>query len=133
MAELKTKPHQYAVADYLKSLSDEKKIDAIALIEMMQEITSEPAIMWGSSIIGFGQKRFHYASGREIDYFLLGFSMRKHAITLYLSISINQNDFQELGPHTKGVGCLYIKTLSEVNVKALKTILDMSWLEAKNA
>lgn len=133
MAELKTKPQDTPVMEYLNGLSDEKKMDAQKLMTMMEEITREKAVMWGTSIIGFGQKRFKYASGREIDYFLLGFSIRKLAITLYLTISTNQQDFTHLGPHTKGVGCLYIKKLADINLSELHRILEASWIEAKKA
>lgn len=133
MAELKTKPNQMNVDAYLQTLSEDKKDDAQKLIQIMADITGEPAVMWGSSIIGFGQKTFHYASGRHIEYFLLGFSMRKHAITLYLTISTNQKDFSLLGPHTKGVGCLYLKKLSEINQDELYKILLESYHEAIRA
>lgn len=133
MAELKTKPNSISIDTYLTTLSDEKKSDAKILIQMMEEITKKPAVMWGTSIIGFGQKTFHYTSGRRIEYFLLGFSMRKHAMTLYLTISTNQKDFDRLGPHTKGVGCLYIKKLSDININELYHILVESYQEAIKA
>lgn len=131
MAELKTRPQDTDVMAYLNELSVEKKSDAQILIEMMEKITNEKAVIWGTSIIGFGQKRFKYQSGREIDYFLLGFSVRKHALTMYLTISTNQQDFTKLGPHTKGVGCLYIKRLSDIDLNELHFILETSWNEAK--
>ncbi len=133
MADLKTKPNLMNVDTYLQPMDEEKQKDARRLIHMMADITGEPAIMWGSSIIGFGQKTFHYVSGRKIEYFLLGFSMRKHAITLYLTIATNQRDFSLLGPHTKGVGCLYLKKLSEINQNELYKILQESYLEAMKA
>ncbi len=132
MAELKTKPTEIDVDTYLNSLDESKKSDAKILLQMMEESTEEKPVMWGTSIIGFGNKKFKYASGRIIDYFLIGFSVRKKAITLYLSISINQEEFDLLGKHEKGVGCLYIKKLEDINIDVLMDIIKKSVDAAKN-
>jgi hypothetical protein len=126
MAELKTKPTEMSVETYLNTLEDQKKNDAKILIQLMQDKTYEKPVMWGTSIVGFGNKKYKYESGREIDYFLIGFSARKKAITLYLSIQINSNDFSTLGKHEKGVGCLYIKKLEDINIKVLAEIIQES-------
>ena len=131
MAELKTKPTDISVDKYLETLEETKRNDAKTLIKMMEESTNEKPVMWGTSIIGFGNRKYKYESGREIDYFLIGFSARKKAITLYLSIQINQEDFDSLGKHEKGVGCLYIKTLDDVNLGVLKEIIHKSVLASK--
>jgi len=123
MAELKTKPTELSVEAYLNTLDELKNNDSKILIKLMEEITSFKPVMWGTSIIGFGNKKYKYASGREIDYFLIGFSARKKAITLYLSIQVNNEDFPLLGKHEKGVGCLYIKKLEDINIEVLTEII----------
>ncbi len=132
MAELKTKPTKINVEVYINQLDDSKKSDAMILLRLMEEITNEKPVMWGTSIIGFGNKIYKYTSGREIDYFLIGFSFRKKAITLYLSIEINSEDFSLLGKHEKGVGCLYIKKIEDINLEALKNIINKSVDAARN-
>ena len=123
MAELKTVPTNLSIDDWLLTLKPEKQKDAIELIKLMEEVTNEAPVIWGNNMIGFGKKHLVYASGREIDYFLLGFGMRKKAITIYLSIEVNKKVFEELGKHTKGVGCLYINQLADINKEELKKIL----------
>ena len=123
MAELKTVPTDLSIDDWLLTLKPEKQKDAIELIKLMEEVTNEAPVIWGNNMIGFGKKHLVYASGREIDYFLLGFGMRKKAITIYLSIEVNKKVFEELGKHTKGVGCLYINQLADINKEELKKIL----------
>ena len=123
MAELKTVPTNLSIDDWLLTLKPEKQKDAIELIKLMEEVTNEAPVIWGNNMIGFGKKHLVYASGREIDYFLLGFGMRKKAITIYLSIEVNKKVFEELGKHTKGVGCLYINQMADINKEELKKIL----------
>ena len=126
MAELKTKPTELSVDAYLNTLDEVKRNDSKVLIDLMEKSTSEKPVMWGTSIVGFGNKEYKYESGRKIVYFLIGFSARKKAITLYLSIHINSEDFLLLGKHEKGVGCLYIKKLEDINLKVLQEIIYKS-------
>lgn len=126
MAELKTKPTELSIEDYLNGLDDIRKSDSKVLMELMEKHTGEKPVMWGSTIVGFGNKKYKYESGREIDYFLIGFSARKKAITLYLSIQVNSEDFSSLGKHEKGVGCLYIKRLEDINLEVLSDIIYQS-------
>ncbi|HAX02360.1 MAG: hypothetical protein A2Y45_03600 [Tenericutes bacterium GWC2_34_14] len=123
MTELKTVPTDLSVASYISTLSPKRQEEATKLIEMMSTITKEHPTMWGTSIIGFGHVHLKYATGREIDYFQIGFAIRKKAITLYLSIEVNKRVFDQLGKHTKGVGCLYINQLSDIDLSELNSIL----------
>lgn len=126
MAELKTKPTELSVDAYLNTLDEQKRNDSKLLIDLMEKSTGEKPVMWGTSIVGFGNRKYKYESGRVIDYFLIGFSARKKAITLYLSIQINSEDFPLLGKHEKGVGCLYIKKLEDTNLEVLAEIIQKS-------
>lgn len=123
MADLKTTPTTLSVESYLSTLSPKRQEEANKLIKMMSTITKKHPTMWGTSIIGFGNVHLKYATGREIDYFQIGFSVRKKAITLYLSIEVNKRVFDQLGKHAKGVGCLYINQLSDVDLDELNNIL----------
>ena len=83
--------------------------------------------MWGSSIIGFGSTHLKYASGRELDWMVIGFSPRKQNLTLYLSLGSMEyygNLLQKLGKYKTGKGCLYIKTLQDVDTQVLKELVD---------
>jgi len=89
--------------------------------------------MWGSSIIGFGNTHYVYESGREGDWFIIGFSPRKQNLTLYVMGSFNPhvNLLEKLGRHKTGVGCLYINKLQDVDVKVLKELIKQSVKAAK--
>jgi len=132
MAELKTKATKRSVEEYLNELTLPKREDANVLIDLMKDITHENPVMWGDSIVGFGAINLTYASRRNIDYFLIGFAVRKSAITLYLSIEVNRKVFDGLGKHTKGVGCLYIQKLADINLSELRLILEESVAVLKN-
>ncbi|HEX9091303.1 MAG TPA: DUF1801 domain-containing protein [Anaerolineales bacterium] len=129
MAELKTQPTEFSVEEFLNSITDEPKhTDALAILDMMHQATGAPPIMWGSSIVGFGNRHYRYASGREGDWFLVGFSPRKDNLTLYLSCADIQNDDlkQKLGRYKNGKGCLYIKRLADVDTGFLKEMIRRS-------
>lgn len=129
MSTNKTKPTTRSVKLFLDDLiPEQRKKDSWTLYRLMEKITSSQGVLWGTSIIGFGDYHYKYASGREGDWFLTGFSPRKNALTLYLMCDISHQsiDFSTLGKHKKGKGYLYIKMLDDVVLKALKNIIKTS-------
>lgn len=129
MSQNKTLPTRKSVELFLNGIvDDQKRQDSWVLFEMMREITGKAAQMWGNSIIGFDTYHYKYASGREGDWMLTGFSPRKKALSIYLMCDISHNslDFEPLGKHKKGKGCLYIKKLGDVHLPTLKKIIQQS-------
>ena len=97
---------------------------------MMKKATGEKPILWSSSVIGFGIKRYKSpTTGREVDWLRIGFSPRKANLSLYLSINIKEHEvaLKKLGKHKTGVGCLYINKLDDIDLKVLKEIIDASF------
>jgi hypothetical protein len=135
MSELKTKPTTQSVAEFMNTIEPpEKRRDGFALLEMFEKVTGEKAVMWGSSIVGFGS--YHYKSERskqEGDWLLVGFSPRKQNLSLY--IMAGNKDEQELlerlGKHKTSGGCLYINRLSDVDQPALTTLIEKSFHHMK--
>jgi hypothetical protein len=131
MAELKTKKTDESVEAFLAGVADEgRRRDCRAILEMMQEATGAEPKMWGDSMVGFGDRRYTYASGRQGDWFLTGFSPRKQNLTLYLNLGSgweeNSDLLARLGKHTLGKGCLYIKRLSDVDPAVLRELIRRS-------
>ena len=129
MAELKTKVSDRSVEKFLKGVSDEKKRkDCFTLLEMMKRISRAEPKMWGTSIVGFGTYHYRYASGREGDWFLTGFSPRKQNLTLYIMAGFDEYDdlLKKLGKHTIGKACLYVKTLDDVHLPTLRKLIQQS-------
>lgn len=135
MAELKTKPTNASVEDYLNTIAPEqKKQDSLTLLTLFRRITGEKGQMWGAAIVGFGM--FHYKSERssqEGDWPLTGFSPRKQNLTLYLmqGFKDDQGLLQKLGKHKTSVGCLYINKLTDVDVAVLSQLIEKSYLQMK--
>jgi len=119
-----------SVAGFLAAVPDEqRRLDAQRLCAMMQEITGEPPALWGTSIIGFGTYHYRYASGREGDAPLAGFSPRPQHLAIYLVGGFGnryQSLLARLGPHKTGKGCLYLKRLDDVDHDALRELIDRS-------
>ncbi|GAB4422833.1 MAG: hypothetical protein Kow002_12320 [Anaerolineales bacterium] len=129
MAELKTKRNKGDVSAFLKSVPDEKKQqDSFKILELMQEVTGEKPEMWGDSIIGFGSYHYKYASGREAEWMLTGFSPRKQNLTLYIMSGFDEyeNLLAKLGKHSTGKSCLYIKKLEDVDTDVLRELVKQS-------
>ena len=126
MAELKTKPNRADVGKFIDSIADAgKRRDSRALLAMMQEITGAKPRMWGASIVGFGTYHYRYASGREGDWFVTGFSPRKQALTVYLmcDVSTQQPLLDKLGKYKIGKSCLYIKKLADIDEAVLRQLI----------
>ena len=133
-AELKNKKNRKCVGAFLKSRASGRRLEqAQYVLELMKKITKERPAMWGEGIVGFGDAHLVYASGREIDWFYIGFSVRKDRITLYLTC--NLDDFKELlkdlGPHSRGAGCLYIKDIDKIHKPTLKKLVQKAYRTAK--
>ncbi|MEP7228770.1 MAG: DUF1801 domain-containing protein [Ginsengibacter sp.] len=129
MAELKTKENTASVRDFLNAVEDEiKRKDCFAIAEIMKRQTKAEPKMWGPSIVGFGSYHYKYASGHEGDMCVAGFSPRKQNISLYLCGALHQKKglLEKLGKHKTGVGCLYIKKLSDVDPKILEQLIKES-------
>lgn len=106
-----------------------RRRDAETLLELMQRATGERPRMFGTSIVGFGEYHYRYASGHEGDAAAAGFSPRKAATTVYLAdgVEAHADALSRLGPHTTGVGCLYLKDLSLVNLDVLEDVVRASY------
>ena len=129
MVELKTRATDASVKAFLDAVEHPtRKADGFELLEIMKEVTHEKPVLWGTSIIGFGSYHYKYASGREGDWFKVGFSPRKRSLTIYLAPGLDDiNDLrEELGKHRVGKGCLYINKLSDVDTDVLKQIIKKS-------
>ncbi len=130
MAKLKTTLNEGSVFDFLNSVEDEKKRnDAFAICEIMEEVTGQPPKMWGTSIVGFGEYHYKYASGREGDFMAAGFSPRKTSLTLYIMAGFDRYDtlMAQLGKFKTGKSCLYVKKLEDIDVEVLKTLVKESY------
>jgi len=129
MSELKTKLNNKSVLKFINSVKDEKKRrDSLAILNMMKKITKEEPKMWGDSIIGFGSCHYKYASGREGDWFLTGFSPRKQNFSLYIMSGFKEYGelLKKLGKHKTSKACLYIKSLEDIDTKTLKELITKS-------
>ena len=127
MAELKTKKTELSVDAFIKKIPEaQKRKDAFTIIELMEKATKARGKMWGTSIIGFGDRHLKYESGRELDWFVMGFSPRKQNLTLYITGTVEkqQSLLKKLGKHKTGKGCLYINKLEEVDMAVLKEIIN---------
>jgi hypothetical protein len=129
MAELKTKPTDQSVEAFLNSVAYEKKRrDCFTILELMQQVTGTEPEMWGSTIVGFGRYHYKYASGREGDWFLTGFSPRKQNLTLYIMAGFTEYEalLSKLGKHSTGKSCLYIKKIEDIDLEALRELVRQS-------
>jgi hypothetical protein len=134
MAEAKTKPINESVKDFLNKISDEeRRADCFRVAKIMEEITGEKPKMWGPSIIGFGSYRYKYASGREGDWPITGFSPRKKDLTVYLMMGFAKHGelMEKLGKHSSAQSCLYIKRLSDIHIPTLKKLIKLSVKDLK--
>ena len=138
MAKNKTTETNTVVTDFINSYVDkeQKKEDSFRLMELMSKWTGFEPKMWGTSIVGFGSYHYKYASGHEGDAPLIGFSPRKTAFSLYVCAPTEENKhlLENLGNYKSGKACIYVKTLSDINILVLEEIckLTLTHLEKNN-
>jgi hypothetical protein len=126
---IKTRKNEARVDDWLAGIADEaRRKDCATVLRLMKKVTKAPPRMWGTSIVGFGDKVFRGAS-REVDWFLMGFASRKQDLTLYIMDGANSYPklLAKLGKHKTGKGCLYLKSLADVDLGALEELMTRSY------
>ncbi|HEX6316396.1 MAG TPA: DUF1801 domain-containing protein [Gemmatimonadaceae bacterium] len=131
---LKTQKTSASVKAFLDAVPDaQRRTDARAVSAIMQEITGEKPAMWGTTMVGFGTYHYRYASGQEGDWPLVAFAPRKDRLTLYLmpGFANYRELLGKLGPHSKGMSCLHIKSLDKVHLPTLKTLVRQSVKDMK--
>ena len=129
MAEPKTGKNRASVQEFLASVENEKRReDARVVLKLMREVTGEKPTMWGPSIVGFGSYHYRYASGREGDWMLTGFSPRKQALTLYIMGGFPRHEhlMKELGKYRTGKSCLYVNKLEDIDLDVLRRLVSDS-------
>lgn len=129
MSEPKMKENDNSVVEFIENVENEKKrADAYALLKIFEEVTGFETKMWGPSIIGFGRYHYKYASGREGDAPLVGFSPRKAKISLYLMYESEQRDklLANFGKHTKSKACIYVNKLADIDIDVLKQLIKLT-------
>lgn len=127
LVQIKTKETTESVEEYINNVAEaQKRADSHVLLEIMRKATGEEPRMWGASIIGFGNKRYKSpATGREVDWFVTGFSPRKANLTVYLiDMGRHADALGRLGKHKTGGGCLYINKLADVDIDVLGEMIE---------
>ncbi len=127
LAEIKTRPTSLSVTGFIDSIPDEqKRKDCHVILNLMEKATGEKPKMWGSSMIGFGDVRYKSpATGREVDWFKIGFSPRKANLSLHLiDLQRHADALKKLGKHKTGTGCLYINKLEDIDIKVLEKMIN---------
>ena len=135
MAENKTRKTGASVEQFLSSIENKRRReDGHTLLQVMREITGLEPEMWGPSIIGFGDHHYKYASGREGDIFLTGFSPRKQSLSLYIMDEFEGRDdlLAKLGKHRMSVSCLYINKLADVDMRVLRKLIQRSFEHSRD-
>jgi hypothetical protein len=135
MAELKTKENNASVKQFIDAIENSsRKKDCLITKKIMQDITGKRAKMWGDSIVGFGRYHYKYASGREGEFFITGFSPRKQNFTIYIMPGYEdyQHLLKKIGKHKTGKSCLYVKSLDDIDLDVLKELIAASVAEIRS-
>ena len=129
MGNLKTQRTTASVREFIDGIADEQvRKDCRTVMRIMKAATGARPRMWGPSIVGYGSYHYRYASGREGEWFLTGFSPRKRNLSLYIMAGFSEYDtlLEKLGPHSTGRSCLYVKRLDDIDLGVLTELVERS-------
>jgi hypothetical protein len=127
-AKNKTVATKGSVEAFLKKLPEDRRDDCLVIHRIMKKATRSEPKMWGASIVGYGSQHLRYETGRELDWFHVGFSPRKQDLTLYIMPGFDRFPalMKRLGKYKTGKSCLYIKRLSDVDLPVLRELVEKS-------
>lgn len=128
MSENKTAPTSVNPTAYVAALENEtRRKDSEVLMALMSEVTGAQPVMWGPSMIGFGDHHYVHSSGREGDTFLIGFAPRKANLVLYgLNNAPGSAELLEkLGKHKSSVACIYVNKLADVDLDVVRRLAEL--------
>ncbi len=125
MAKNKTTFTDSSVHDFIATLPNPvRRDDSLALLDLYTDLTGFPPVMYGPTIIGFGNYHYRYGSGHEGDAPLAAFAPRKDSLVLYFSVFDGREKLlAELGKHTSGKSCVYVKKLADIDIEVLKQLI----------
>jgi hypothetical protein len=129
-----TVPTAQDPAEFLAAVEpSRRRVEGVKLLELMIEVTGGPARMWGPSMVGFGEYTYRYPSGRKGSFFRVGFSPRKTALSLYglKDDERAESMLADLGPHSTGAGCVYVKRLDLVDETVLRALVKRGFERPK--
>jgi hypothetical protein len=129
MAENKTQPTQTSVLDFVQSVENkQRKADALELLDIFADVTKQQAVLWGSSIIGYGTYSYQTTDKKTHKFMRTGFSPRKQNLALYIMVGFSDfaEKMQSLGKYKTGKSCLYINKLSDVDEQVLRELIQLS-------
>ena len=133
MAELKTRPNNQSVNDFLdRAAEGARRQECDTILALLKEITGKSPVMWGASLVGFG--RYQYTNTQGVGQWMLtGFSPRKHNLTLYIMNGFSHYPelMARLGKHKTGKSCLYVKTLNDIDLDVLRELITRSVADMK--
>jgi hypothetical protein len=136
MSKIKTRPTGEDVTAFLDSVADERRrAEGHAMRLLMERVTGEKATMWGPSMVGFGAQPYTNTIGTN-DWFVVGFSPRKTAMTIYGihdGYAAPDQLLDALGPHTTGKSCVYVKRLDQVDQNVLEQLVGNAWQSSREA
>jgi len=130
MAENKTQKTDVPVAEFLAQVEPERRrLEGERLQTLFTEITGDPGVMWGPTMIGYGELHYRSRAGREGDWYKVGFSPRKAKLTFYglKDLPEQLELLGSLGPHTTGAGCLYVNRLEQLDEDVLRRLIELGW------
>lgn len=125
-----TEPTSVPVESFLATVEPaRRRAEGEEVVRLIGEVTGVPPVMWGPSIIGWGTLHYRYASGREGDWMKVGFSPRKAQLTFYglKDTPEGEGELANLGPHTTGAGCVYIKRLDQIDREVLARLVEIAF------
>ena len=131
MSDRKTTPTDASVDDVIAATEDpRRREDARAALDLISEVTGAEPVVWGTSMIGFGRQPYTTADGKQREWFAVGLAPRKAALTFYgLTYGSADDLLEQLGPHTTGKGCLYVKRLEALDRSVLTEMVQRAWRE----
>ena len=131
MSDRKTTPTDASVDDVIAATEDpRRREDARAALDLISEVTGAEPVVWGTSMIGFGRQPYTTADGKQREWFAVGLAPRKAALTFYgLTYGSADDLLEQLGPHTTGKGCLYVKRLEALDRSVLTEMVKRAWRE----
>ena len=120
-----------SIEEYLLMVPDNQKKDIDFLHDFIQKTVPGLKPYFASNMLGYGSFYYLDSKKQKKEWPIISLAYQKNYISIYVCTIIEDKATaerykKEFGKLSKGVSCIRFKSIEEINIETLKTVLQLA-------